>query len=70
MSLDLAPGGKPYARGMGPDGLRIGQVAARSRVSRKALRLYDAAGILPPSRHTAGRLRPVRGHFGRTIASA
>jgi predicted site-specific integrase-resolvase len=70
MPLDLAPGGKPNARGMGTDGLLIGQVAARSGVSRKALRLFEAAGILPSPRHTAGRLRPVREHFRRTVDSA
>lgn len=32
---------------MGRQGLLIGEVAARSGVSRKALRLYEAAGILP-----------------------
>ena len=35
---------------MGPDGLLIGQVASRSGVSRKALRFYERAGILPPPR--------------------
>ncbi|MGH7412470.1 MAG: MerR family transcriptional regulator, partial [Candidatus Methylomirabilis sp.] len=40
---------------MAQDGLLIGQVAARSGVSRKALRLYEAAGILlPPCRTNAG----------------
>lgn len=35
--------------------LLIGEVARRSGVSRKALRLYEAAGILPPpTRTTAG----------------
>ena len=37
---------------MAQDGLLIGQVAARSGVSRKALRLYEGAGILPPPRRT------------------
>jgi MerR family transcriptional regulator, copper efflux regulator len=37
---------------MAYDGLLIGQVAARSGVSRKALRLYEKAGILPPTRRT------------------
>src|SRR5881628_1062295 len=32
------------------NGLLIGQVAARSGLSRKALRLYEARGILPPPR--------------------
>ena len=36
-------------------GLFIGEVAARSGVSRKALRLYEARGILPaPSRTASG----------------
>jgi MerR family copper efflux transcriptional regulator len=40
---------------MGRDGLLIGEVAKESGASRKALRLYEAAGILPaPRRTTAG----------------
>jgi len=35
---------------MGRDGLLIGEVASRSGVSRKALRLYERTGILPASR--------------------
>ncbi len=42
---------------MARDGLLIGQVAAQSGVSRKALRLYEAEGILPPSRRTAAGYR-------------
>lgn len=42
---------------MGRDGLLIGEVAARSGVSRKALRLYEAAGILPPPRRTTAGYR-------------
>ncbi len=42
---------------MGRDGLLIGEVAARSGVSRKALRLYEAAGILPPPTRTAAGYR-------------
>lgn len=39
------------------DGLLIGEVAAKSGVSRKALRLYETAGILPPPRRTASGYR-------------
>jgi len=40
---------------MGHRGLLIGDVAARSGLSRKALRVYEAAGILsPPARSAAG----------------
>jgi len=39
------------------DGLLIGEVAARSGVSRKALRLYESSGILPPPRRTAAGYR-------------
>ena len=46
---------------MAQDGLLIGQVAARSGVSRKALRLYEAGGILPPPRRTNAGYR-VYGH--------
>ncbi len=35
----------------------IGQLAARSGVSRKALRLYEAQGILPPAGRTAAGYR-------------
>lgn len=37
---------------MGTNGLLIGEVAKRSGASRKALRLYEAAGILPEPRRT------------------
>ena len=37
---------------MGRDGLLIGEVASRSGMSRKALRLYERTGILPASRRT------------------
>ena len=37
---------------MGRDGLLIGEVATRSGVSRKVLRLYERTGILPQSRRT------------------
>ena len=39
------------------DGLLIGEVAAKSGVSRKALRLYETAGILPSPRRTASGYR-------------
>ena len=42
---------------MGEDGLLIGEVATRSGATRKALRLYERAGILPPSRRTPSGYR-------------
>src|SRR5436189_6265019 len=42
---------------MGHDGLRIDEVAKRSGASRKALRLYEAAGILPAPRRTQSGYR-------------
>ncbi len=42
---------------MGQDGLLIGEVAARSGASRKALRLYEEIGILPAPRRTAAGYR-------------
>src|SRR5229473_7939570 len=42
---------------MDPKGLLIGEVAARTGVSRKALRLYEARGILPPARRTSSGYR-------------
>jgi DNA-binding transcriptional MerR regulator len=38
-------------------GLLIGEVAARSGLSRKALRLYEARGILPAPRRTPSGYR-------------
>jgi DNA-binding transcriptional MerR regulator len=42
---------------MARDGLLIGEVAAKSGLSRKALRLYEKSGILPPARRTASGYR-------------
>src|SRR5919201_4580634 len=43
---------------MDRNGLLIGEVAARSGLSRKALRLYEARGILPaPQREASGYRR-------------
>lgn len=53
---------------MGRDGLLIGEVAAKSRVSRKALRLYEAAGVLPPSRRTVSGYRVYGPEILATIA--
>jgi len=54
-ALDLAPCGKVYPRTMANANSRIGEVAARSGISRKALRLYETRGIVPkPRRSPAG----------------
>jgi len=42
---------------MNRNGLLIGEIAVRSGVSRKALRLYEAAGILSPPIRTASGYR-------------
>ena len=42
---------------MSGQGLLIGEIAKRSGVSRKALRLYEAQGILPTPRRTAAGYR-------------
>jgi MerR family transcriptional regulator, copper efflux regulator len=42
---------------MGRDGLLIGEIAQRSGVTRKALRLYEEAKILPAARRTASGYR-------------
>ena len=42
---------------MAKDGLLIGEVATQSGISRRALRLYEKAGILAPSRRTAAGYR-------------
>jgi DNA-binding transcriptional MerR regulator len=39
------------------DGLRIGEVVAKSGFSRKALRVYEARGILPAPRRTPAGYR-------------
>src|SRR2546422_3222937 len=55
--LDLDPGGRVYAPGVGRNGLFIGELAARGGTTRKALRLYETAGILPAPRRTASGYR-------------
>jgi len=42
---------------MGRNSLFIGEIAARSGATRKAVRLYEAAGILPAPRRTASGYR-------------
>jgi DNA-binding transcriptional MerR regulator len=42
---------------MARDGLLIGEIAKQSGASRKALRLYEQAGILPPARRTQAGYR-------------
>ena len=42
---------------MARDGLLIGEIATRSGVTRKALRLYERAGILPAPRRTQAGYR-------------
>jgi MerR family transcriptional regulator, copper efflux regulator len=46
-----------YRQVMTRDGLLIGEVAKRSGASRKALRLYEQAGILPPAQRTEAGYR-------------
>jgi len=48
---------------MGPGGYLIGELAQRSGVSRRALRLYEARGILPPPRRTPSGYRV----YGREV---
>src|SRR5262245_44520635 len=55
--LDLAPWGRLYAAVMERHALLIGEVAKQSGLSRKALRLYEARGILPPSRRSSSGYR-------------
>ena len=56
VDLDLPVWGKVYPHPMA-DGLLIGEVAKRSGVTRKALRLYEARGIVPRARRTAAGYR-------------
>jgi MerR family transcriptional regulator, copper efflux regulator len=56
-ALDLALRGRVYPPLMARDGLLIGEVAARCGLSRKALRLYEARGILPKQRRAPSGYR-------------
>jgi MerR family transcriptional regulator, copper efflux regulator len=53
---------------MARDGLLIGEVAARTGVSRKAVRLYEASGILPSPRRTAAGYRVFEPDTEATLA--
>jgi len=55
--LDLDPGGQVYPPDMGRNDLFIGELAARGGTTRKAVRLYETAGILPAPRRTASGYR-------------
>src|SRR5215470_4273022 len=55
--LDLPPCGKVYPQSMPEHLLTIGEVATRSGVSRKALRLYEARGIVSKPRRTPAGYR-------------
>ena len=55
--LDLAPRGQVQAVIVERDSLLIGEVAHRSGVSRKALRLHEASHILPTPRRTVSGYR-------------
>jgi hypothetical protein len=52
--------GRVYAVAMGRTGLYISELARRGGTTRKALRLYETAGILPASRRTAAGQRGVQ----------
>jgi MerR family transcriptional regulator, copper efflux regulator len=53
---------------MDKNGLLIGEVAKRSGASRKALQIYEAAGILPAARRTASGYRVYDGDTLRLLA--
>jgi DNA-binding transcriptional MerR regulator len=57
VQLDPARWGRPYPPAMGRDGLFVGELAKRSGVTRKALRIYEAGNILPPARRTRAGYR-------------
>ena len=57
LCLTLSQGAGSMLPVMEGNDLLIGQVAARSGLSAKALRLYEARGILPPSRRSASGYR-------------
>src|SRR5256886_16774445 len=65
--LDLDPGGRVYAPGVGRNGLFIGELAARGGTTRKALRLYETAGSLPAPRRTASGYRAYDAQPLRTL---
>jgi MerR family copper efflux transcriptional regulator len=53
---------------MARDGLLIGEVAARTGLSRKAVRLYEASGILSAPRRTAAGYRVFEPDAEATLA--
>jgi len=53
----LTPGAGFTLQAMGRSDLFIGDLAARSGITRKAIRLYETAGILPPAKRTASGYR-------------
>lgn len=53
---------------VGSDGLLVGEVARRSGASRKALRLYEHARILPPSGRTPSGYRVYGGDVLALVA--
>lgn len=55
--LDPTLQGRVYRGGMPSRGLLIGEAARRAGVTRKALRLYEAAGILRPADRTPAGYR-------------
>ena len=55
--LDPAPGAILYRVPMTAPGILVSELAKRTGTTRKALRLYEAAGLLAPDRRTAAGYR-------------
>jgi MerR family transcriptional regulator, copper efflux regulator len=55
--LDLAPGATLYLVSMATPGILVSELAKRTGTTRKALRLYEAAGLIAPDRRTESGYR-------------
>ena len=55
--LDLAPGATLYRVSMSRSGMLVSELAKRTGTTRKALRLYEASGLIAPAARTAAGYR-------------
>jgi MerR family transcriptional regulator, copper efflux regulator len=57
VGVDPAPGAALYLLTMGAVGILVSELAKRTGTTRKALRLYEAAGLIAPARRTPAGYR-------------
>jgi DNA-binding transcriptional MerR regulator len=55
--LELAPGATLYLVSMSRSGILVSELAKRTGTTRKALRLYEASGLIAPAARTAAGYR-------------